>query len=310
MSSMTTGSDLETLRVDIVGSFLRPASLKSAFAGHASGALGEDGLRAVQDAAIRALVAAEEKHGLPIVTDGEFRRRSFMQSFAVVKGMEPWYSVIARPSAERPPDPNEPKREMGNEVRSPVTARLELLSNAPLDEYTFTASCTTRPATVTIIGPDRFSQRYNAEQSTSVYPSTQQFVDDVVAIEQQDDRPSCALPAAATCTWTRRAIRRSSMPEPWPRCARAARIPRRTSPRSIAADNAIVQAFPDLIFGVHLCRGNSRELSHRKGGYDAVAERLFGSLAHQRLLLEYDDERSGGLSRCVSSRRGRSSSWA
>lgn len=294
MSSMMARSGLEALRVDIVGSFLRPDSLKSAFAGRASGALGEDGLRAVQDAAIRALVAKEEQHGLPIVTDGEFRRRSFMQSFAVVAGMEPWYAVITRPSSERPPDPSEPKRELGNEVRSPVTRKLELLSNAPLDEYLFTAGVATRPASVTIIGPDRLSQRYNAEQSKAVYPGTQEFVDDVVAIEQRmiaelreagcryvhiDEPGYTAYVDANTLT-----AMRSRGEDPMQNLA-----------RSIAADNAIVNAFPDLVFGVHLCRGNSRSMFHRKGGYDAIAERLFGELAHQRFLLEYDDERSGSF---------------
>jgi 5-methyltetrahydropteroyltriglutamate--homocysteine methyltransferase len=65
--------------------------------------------------------------------------------------------------------------------------------------------------------------------------------------------------------------------------------------RSIRADNAVVRNFPGTTFGIHLCRGNSRSQWHRKGSYEAIAEKLFGSLEHQRLLLEYDDERSGGF---------------
>ena len=34
---------------------------------------------------------------------------------------------------------------------------------------------------------------------------------------------------------------------------------------------------------------------HRRGSYDAIAEQFFTTLAHQRFLLEYDDERSGGF---------------
>jgi 5-methyltetrahydropteroyltriglutamate--homocysteine methyltransferase len=75
--------------------------------------------------------------------------------------------------------------------------------------------------------------------------------------------------------------------------------------RSIAADNATIASFPDVTFGIHLCRGNPRTIDpltgkvapqwHREGHYDAIAERLFSRLNHHRLLLEYDDERSGGF---------------
>ena len=34
---------------------------------------------------------------------------------------------------------------------------------------------------------------------------------------------------------------------------------------------------------------------HREGHYDAIAERLFNGLKHERLLLEYDTDRAGGF---------------
>ena len=63
--------------------------------------------------------------------------------------------------------------------------------------------------------------------------------------------------------------------------------------RSITADNEIVANFPGVTFGIHICRGNRQSMWHREGHYDAIAERLFRGLAHQRLLLEYDTERAG-----------------
>jgi 5-methyltetrahydropteroyltriglutamate--homocysteine methyltransferase len=45
----------------------------------------------------------------------------------------------------------------------------------------------------------------------------------------------------------------------------------------------------------HVCRGNSRSRWFTEGGYDVIAERLFGSLDVDRFLLEFDDERSGGF---------------
>jgi 5-methyltetrahydropteroyltriglutamate--homocysteine methyltransferase len=64
---------------------------------------------------------------------------------------------------------------------------------------------------------------------------------------------------------------------------------------SIEADNACLAAAhrPGLIRAMHLCRGNNRSHWYAEGGYEAVAERLFGTMDVDRFLLEYDDERSG-----------------
>src|SRR6185295_1147545 len=72
-----------------------------------------------------------------------------------------------------------------------------------------------------------------------------------------------------------------------------------------SADNAVIQGFDGVTFGIHFCRGNPRTRDpktgkivaqwHREGAYDAIAERLFAGLKHQRLLLEYDTERSGSF---------------
>jgi 5-methyltetrahydropteroyltriglutamate--homocysteine methyltransferase len=64
---------------------------------------------------------------------------------------------------------------------------------------------------------------------------------------------------------------------------------------SLKADNACLQAArkPGVTVAIHLCRGNNRSHWYAEGGYDAVAEKLFGTLEVDRFLLEYDDERSG-----------------
>ena len=61
-------------RFDVVGSFLRPEALKEARAAHAAGKLDDAGLIAVEDACIAELVARQKAAGLPLLTDGEFRR--------------------------------------------------------------------------------------------------------------------------------------------------------------------------------------------------------------------------------------------
>ena len=92
---------------------------------------------------------------------------------------------------------------------------------------------------------------------------------------------------------------------PWKECAPVARIPERNFQRSIDADNALIEGFPGVTFGIHICRGNARTIDpntgklvpqwHREGSYDAIAEKLFNTLKHQRILLEYDSDRAGGF---------------
>src|SRR5207247_9085807 len=77
--------------------------------------------------------------------------------------------------------------------------------------------------------------------------------------------------------------------------ARRARAeePARYHARSRTADARVVEGFTGVTFGIHLCRGNQRSMWHREGSYDAIAERLFDELPHQRFLLEYDSPRAG-----------------
>ncbi len=57
----------------------------------------------------------------------------------------------------------------------------------------------------------------------------------------------------------------------------------------------VVRISGDVATGIHLCRGNQRSMWHREGGYDAIAERLFNELPHDRFLLEYDSPRAGSF---------------
>lgn len=291
---LDTRSNLDTLRVDFVGSFLRPSPLVDAFRRYDEGALDAAGLRAAQDDAIRSLISEQERHGLPLVNDGEFRRRQFMESFADVAGTEPWREAIRERSHNAQGDDVPLTRVHGNEVRRPVTQRLALTRNAPLDEYRFAASVATRPVKVTLIGPDRLSQRFAYEESREFYASADALLADVVRIQ----REIIAGLADAGCRYVHiDAPGYTAYVDDETMAAMRARgeDPAANMERSIRADNAVIAGFPGVTFGLHLCRGNERSRWHRRGSYDAIAERLFAAVDHQRFLLEYDDERSGGF---------------
>ena len=57
----------------------------------------------------------------------------------------------------------------------------------------------------------------------------------------------------------------------------------------------MIDAGRPATFGFHLCRGNQLSRWLVAGGYDAIAGPVFGSVHADRLLLEYDDERSGSF---------------
>ena len=64
---------------------------------------------------------------------------------------------------------------------------------------------------------------------------------------------------------------------------------------AIRADNACLEGAKraGVILAIHLCRGNNRSQWYAEGGYDAIAEKLFGQLQVDAFLLEYESERAG-----------------
>jgi 5-methyltetrahydropteroyltriglutamate--homocysteine methyltransferase len=294
-----SAENLHSLRIDLVGSLLRPVKLKQAFSKWASGETTVEELQKIQDEAIREVVAKQEAHHLPLVVDGEFRRTNFMESFSVVAGVEEWQSgvktyhnILARE------DTAASKTEKGQDPillnRKRVTQKLRLVRNRLLEDYLFAHSLTRRPVKVSLIGPDRITQCYDSESSRSVYPSIDDFVADVVTVERQ----MIGQLAEAGCRYVGIDAPGYTAYVDGPSLA-AMRArgedPEQNMERSIRADNQVIADFPDITFGIHLCRGNRQSMWHREGSYDAIAEKLFNGLNHPRLLLEYDTERAGSF---------------
>lgn len=291
--------DLKTLRVDQVGSLLRPQTLKEAFARYSAGAIKEEELRKAQDDAIRDVIAKQEAHHLPVVVDGEFRRTSFMESFSVVAGVEEWqtgvktyHQILARK------DTNEATSHKGQDPillnRKRVTAKLQLLRNGLLDDLRFAQALTDRTVKVTLISADRITQCFDSENSKSIYSTIDEFLADVVAVE----RRMIAQLVEAGCRYVGiDGPGYTAYVDPDSLAAMRARgeEPTANMARSIKADNEISAGFSGVTFGIHICRGNRQSMWHREGTYDAIAEKLFNGLDHQRLLLEYDTERAGSF---------------
>jgi 5-methyltetrahydropteroyltriglutamate--homocysteine methyltransferase len=77
----STASSVTRVRVDQVGSFLRPQMLKDVYERHGRGEVSDQELNSVQDEAVSELVARQEAHWMSVLTDGEYRRLNFQDSF-------------------------------------------------------------------------------------------------------------------------------------------------------------------------------------------------------------------------------------
>ncbi len=289
-------------RVDQVGSLLRPQALKDAYARHGNGKISDRELTRIQDEAVKELIAKQESHGLSILTDGEYRRLNFQDSFVEsVAGFVPKKQTMQFQESRTVGGealqrwvPDSGKTDPALQYWRPIVERLRLAQNVPLTEWQSVSALTKKPVKVTLIATDRICEKFQRQNAAGIYTSAEQYGADVIAIEREIVRqlaeagcPYIQHDASYTAYVDAKSLERM----------RGLDIdPIRRMTDSIAADNAVIDGFIDVTFGIHLCRGNVRSMWHREGGYDAIAEKLFNSLHHDRLLLEYDTERAGNFS--------------
>ena len=305
-------SDLNKIRIDHIGSLVRPVNLREVFARYDRKQASSEELTQAQDEAIRDVIRKQEAHGLPVVTDGEFRRHSFQESFSeCVSGFDVPQNIALyydkRDLNENPLERAEQDFDAAGPAivtRRAAVERLKLHRNLPLEEFRYAQSVAGVPVKVTVLGPDRIAQRFKWETSKSIYKDLDEFVDHIIEIERQ----MIAELVKAGCKYIQidapgytAYVDKISLD----RMRSRGEDPDRNFQRSIAADNALIEGFPGVTFGIHICRGNARTIDpktgklvpqwHREGTYDSIAEKLFNTLDHQRLLLEYDSERAGGF---------------
>jgi 5-methyltetrahydropteroyltriglutamate--homocysteine methyltransferase len=295
-------TDLRNIRTDVVGSLLRPRELIEARKRFDEGALDAAALRAIENEAVRAAVRLQESVGLDVISDGEMRRLNFQDSFgAAVEGFDASASTLQAYTRRVEGGTalrrwEVPLHEKGTAIshRRPVKSRLKLARNVPLEQYEFVASVATKPAKVSLIGPDRISQRFDHQNSKAVYKDMDAFMADVVAIQREII--GGAVEAGCRYIHIDAPGYTAYVDEPSLKQMRdRGEDPQENFSRSLKADAAVIAGFPGVTFGIHLCRGNQRSMWHREGTYDAIAERLFTELPHHRFLLEYDSPRAGSF---------------
>jgi 5-methyltetrahydropteroyltriglutamate--homocysteine methyltransferase len=273
-------------RADHIGSLLRPQKLRQAFRAHADGKLADAEFRAIQDEAIRDVVQLQRDCGLQLATDGEFRRTSYWARFVeLTEGLE------IRPARFTFHD------EHGHETdfTAPhVVGKVRRGKPITLDEFKFVASVATATAKITMPAPSTMHFWRGREYAAAgVYAEPERFFADLGRVYREE----IADLAAAGARYVQLDEVALAM-----LCDSAARAkvmadgedPERLVDLYVAAINEAVRDRPaGMVIGVHMCRGNYKGKYLAEGGYDSVAEKLFGGARVNHFLLEFDTPRAG-----------------
>ena len=271
-------------RVEHVGSFIRPQRLLDAVR---SKRLSQDELRAVQDDAIREIVAFQESLGLPSITDGEFRRRSWSAGFIdAVDGFGLRDGTLSF------------RDETGivGVASSPYAkAKLRRKRRIVADDYRFLKSVVKRGVPkVTIVAPDVMHYFLGPQAfDREAYADRERYLEDLKGLYREE----IADLASEGCTYLQ--LDDTALPcncDPHARQDVAARgeDADELTERYVRLFNECVSARPrGMTVAIHLCRGNLKGAWMAEGGYEPIADALFNRLDAQVYCLEYDTARAG-----------------
>jgi 5-methyltetrahydropteroyltriglutamate--homocysteine methyltransferase len=279
-------------RADHVGSLLRPPELLRGREKFADGKIGAEELRGIENDTIRQAIRMQEDAGLPVVTDGEFRRTfwhlDFLTSFANVERVAP--KVKARFHTHA-----------GDlELEAPgirVTGKLSRPHPIFVDAFRFVDSVAKSAAKVTIPSPTIMHFRGGRAAIDSVaYPDLEDFFTDLARVYAEEIEDL----AEAGCTYLQ--IDETNLAylcDPALRQQVRANIgadPDQLARTYARVINASIAGRPQQMrVMVHLCRGNFCSGWAAEGGYEPVADVLFNQIDADGYFLEFDDERSGGF---------------
>lgn len=275
-------------RAEHIGSMLRPASVPDAYRAHRKGELDDAGLTKAREDAIRDVVKMQEDIGLSVVTDGEFRRTTYISHF-----VDSCDGLDFRPSSFRFHDSEGDDHEflapacVGKVKRSQALSAVEFEFMKTITDKTIKSTYAS-PATMHFLGGAQ-------DPDPEFYASDEDMFDDIAAAYDEDiadlaERGSTYVtlddvPFPMLCDDTIRGQVES-----------LGKDPERLIDQYIELTNASIASTPsDVTVGLHMCRGNLKGTWLSEGSYQPVAEKLFNKLNVDAFFLEYDTERAGGF---------------
>jgi methionine synthase II (cobalamin-independent) len=281
-------------RADHVGSLLRPPELLQAREAHAAGTLDDDGLKAAEDAAIADVVRMQEEVGLRSVTDGEFRRASWHMDFIYsLEGISkaPGNLSVKFHNAE------------GDIEFTPaalhIDGKLGVSETIFADAFQYLQSQASDEQTPKLTIPSPSMVHYRGGRAAvdeAVYPEMDEFWADLTAAYAEEVRRLGEL----GCTYLQfDDTSLAYLNDPKQRemiAGQGGGDVEHLHEAYISHINEALAGKPDgMSVTTHMCRGNFRSSWVAEGGYDFVAEALFGELGVDGFFMEWDDARSGGF---------------
>ncbi len=283
---------IETIRADVVGSLLRPPELLEARARYAVGEIPAPEFKRIEDWAVDWAISLQERAGLPVVTDGEMRRESFQsQLVEAVEGFS-GHSIDAWLWGDWHGDGRVGDKKTDRPPKLGVVGSLRRRRHLSVEEFVYARARTDRVVKVTLPSPSMYANLWSPELSKEAYPTLDGFLEDVAEILREEvdelvrlgaeyiqlDAPHYPLLLDAG---TRGFYEERGWPfERW-------------MSRGVELDNHVIGDHPGVTFAFHLCRGNQGSRWLVSGSYEPLARHLFANVNAGRLMLEYDDERSG-----------------
>lgn len=287
-------------RAEHVGSLIRPERLRAARAEWSVGKLPREELKKIEDQCIGEAVAMQERVGMPTISDGEFRRHHWNEAFR--RAVAGYGKGTMSGSFEFTTDDG---AKYQNTPVPLIESRFTRREKLVCDEFAFLKALTGRTAKATLPSPSmQHHQAGDAQINKAIYPDRHAFMADVVRIYREEiadlgklgctflQIDECALPVLCDPRNRDRVKARGESPE---------------ANRDFYVDalNELVRDKPPgMTICLHMCRGNVGQ-GMAAGGYDFIAESVFGRLNVDGYLLEYESPRAGDFSPLASIPRGK-----
>ena len=278
-------------RADHVGSLLRPREVKEAKSAFLDGRLELSELRSVEDRAILAALEKQREVGMQVYTDGEFRRTGFQND--LIESVEGFVDTDTPAVVRIWQGPGDQPTEQG--TRQVVGGKLRQVRGLTHDQLAFLQAHSPGPVKMTLPSPNQFpALSFQPGITDRFYPNRSELLWEIARVIKSE---ISALLESGVEYIQMDAPRYSYYVDPrWRQHLRdLGEDPDRMFEEAVTADNYCLEGAqrPGVTVAFHVCRGNNQSKWYAEGGYEAIAERLFGTLAVDRFLLEYDTERAG-----------------
>jgi 5-methyltetrahydropteroyltriglutamate--homocysteine methyltransferase len=288
---MTSISPTPPFRADQVGSLLRPAHLIEARQKRRQHLIDDAELKRIEDDAIRDVVALQEAVGLHSISDGEFRRQSYIVDF--------FRKALGRGGLSAEQGQFFHRNERGETIpieKLVIHNRLKWSTPIFAEHFSFLKSITSRTPKMTVPSPVILHFLGGDDAILrDAYSSLDEFWSDLISVYRHE----LATLYDAGCTYLQ--VDETSLVKFGDPEIRAIVESRGGDWRKLVESyvdviNTVIAGAPSgMTVGIHVCRGNRRGFWQAETGYDFMADQLFRRLNARFYFLEFDSPRAGPL---------------